>query len=77
MTIEKLESEAMQIPSMDRLRLAEKLLASLDAPNQQELDDAWRKEVEDRISAYERGEINAHDSEMVHRSIEKHLGVCD
>ena len=75
MTVEKIEIEALQIPSIDRLRLAEKLLASLDGPDQEEYDQAWQIEVEDRIDAFDRGEIEARDSEQIHREIETRFGL--
>jgi len=42
----------------EKAELIDKLLSSLDKPDAQ-IDDLWAKEAENRIDAYERGEIKA------------------
>jgi len=55
----KVVSDALSLPPRSRAKLAEQLLASLDDPKQREIDRLWADEVEDRIDAYERGELKA------------------
>jgi len=50
--------EALDLPSTERAALVDYLLSSLDQPDEQ-LDDLWRKEVEDRIKAYQSGKIKS------------------
>ena len=50
---------ALSLPGEERAELADKLLQSLDEDDQEEIDRLWAKEAEDRIAAYERGEIAA------------------
>lgn len=54
-----------------RIMTAEERLAVLDAlqelvaPPDQAWEDAWSRESEDRVSAYQRGEIQAEDFDLV------------
>ena len=50
---------ALSLPEEIRAVLAERLLESLDSAGQREIDARWGKEAEDRIDAYDRGEIAA------------------
>ena len=50
---------ALSLPEEVRVALADKLLESLDAAGQHEIDSRWAEEAEDRIDAYDRGEIAA------------------
>lgn len=51
--------EALGLPPTDRAELVEQILASFEFPARQDIDAAWSKEAEDRIDAYERGEIGS------------------
>ncbi len=50
--------EALTLPSKERATLVDDLLASLDQPDD-EIDNLWRKEVDDRIAAYQTGKMRA------------------
>ena len=63
----KVVSEALSLPPRSRAKLAEQLLESLDEPKQKEIDRLWADEVEDRIDAYERGELRAIPGQEVFR----------
>ena len=52
----KLSAAARALPVADRLELVQDLLDSLDTPNPA-IDQEWAREAEDRLAAYERGEI--------------------
>lgn len=51
--------EALTLPPGERADIAEQLLSSLDAPERQSIDRLWAGEAEDRLQAYEKGEIKA------------------
>ena len=57
--------EALSLPPDDRAEIAERLLSSLDPPDRQNLDDLWASEAEDRLDAYERGEIKTIDAKQI------------
>ena len=65
----KVVSEALSLPPRSRAKLAEQLLESLDEPKQKEIDRLWADEVEDRIDAYERGELRAIPGQEVFRRL--------
>jgi putative addiction module component (TIGR02574 family) len=65
----KVVSEALSLPPRSRAKLAEQLLESLDDPKQKEIDRLWADEVEDRIDAYERGELKAIPGQQVFRRL--------
>lgn len=50
--------EALRLPSKERATLVDDLLASLDQPDE-EIDSLWRKEVDDRVAAYQSGNMRA------------------
>lgn len=64
---DKLMNSALALPPKSRARLAEKLLTSLDEPNQKKVDDLWAAEAESRIDAFEDGKIKAISGEKVFR----------
>ena len=49
----------------DRERLVDLLLESLNEPAAAELDAAWEAEIERRLAAYDRGEVQAVDADDV------------
>ncbi|MGA1931631.1 addiction module protein [Arcobacter sp. YIC-464] len=50
------QKELMDLNPIDKIKLIDELLLSLDIPDKT-LDKEWAKEVEDRIDAYEKNEI--------------------
>ena len=65
----KIVSDALLLPPRSRAKLAEQLLESLDDPKQKEIDRLWADEVEDRIDAYERGELKVIPGQEVFRRL--------
>ena len=55
----KLLEEAKKLPPSERAELVEKLLASFDVEQRKEIDDAWAKEAESRLDAYDAGLIGS------------------
>ncbi len=67
-------AEALELPPAERATLVEALLSSFDFPKRQEVDALWAKEAEDRIDAYERGELQASPAEAVFDRLQRDLG---
>lgn len=65
----KVVNDALLLPPRTRAKLADKLLESLDDPRQREIDRLWAEEVEDRIDAYEKGELKAIPGKEVFRRL--------
>jgi putative addiction module component (TIGR02574 family) len=65
----KVVTEALSLSPRSRARLAEKLLESLNEPRQREVNKLWAAEVEDRIDAYENGEIKVIPGKRVFRNL--------
>ena len=56
--------DALILKPLERLHLVDVLLLSLDVPTK-EVDIAWMEEVEKRVEAYNRGELNTTPSNEV------------
>jgi len=54
----KILKNALELPSAERANLVDHLLSSLDQPDEH-INSLWRKEVEDRIKAYQSGKIRS------------------
>lgn len=67
---EAILEQALLLSPTDRAILAEKLLASLDRPDPA-IDALWAEEIENRISAYEAGELKAVPAEEVIKKYKK------
>ena len=65
----KVVDDALSLPPKTRAKLAEKLLESLDDPKQKEIDRLWAEEAEDRIDAYETGDLKAIPGKEVFRRL--------
>jgi putative addiction module component (TIGR02574 family) len=64
-TLKELEAQARTLSPEERARLAESLLESLrDAPIA-EIEKAWEREIEQRVAAYDRGELPTFSAESV------------
>ena len=49
--------DALSLPAAERIALVERVLESLDSLLREDIDKLWGQECEDRIDAFERGEI--------------------
>ena len=56
LTSQQLYQQAHQLPALEKLRLAELLLADLDLPDSL-CDKAWANEAKERWQAYQAGEL--------------------
>ena len=62
--IQEILDRALKLPAVDKARLVDELLTSLDKPDEA-IDALWRQEVEDRIKAYNEGNLRAVSLEQV------------
>jgi len=65
MSYEEIENAALALPPEARSMLAEHLLESLDAEEQQKIDALWATEAERRIREIENGTVAAIPGEAV------------
>ena len=68
---EQLLAEALKLPPVERAELVENLLTSFEFQSRNTIDALWDKEVEDRIDAFDRGEMAAIPAKNVFEEIEK------
>ncbi|MBU4199193.1 MAG: addiction module protein [Verrucomicrobia bacterium] len=73
MTVQTQEvlEKAIHLPPVERAELVEQILSSFDFPAREEIDALWAKEAEDRIAAYDRGEIKAIPASQVFEKINR------
>jgi putative addiction module component (TIGR02574 family) len=64
-------TEALNLPPIERAELIEELISSFDFPDRKRLDVLWADEVEDRIDAYDRGDLPAAPLDAVFEKINK------
>lgn len=60
-------TQAMTLSPMERAELVEELLATFDFPSRTEIDTAWSAEAEDRLEAFERGNMQEIPADEVFR----------
>ena len=56
-SLAEIEQQARSLLADDRARIAEVLLESLRGTSLSDIEAAWNQEIEQRIAAYERGEL--------------------
>ena len=67
------EQEAQHLPTQDRARLAQHLIASLDPGEDVDAEAAWLAEAENRYQAYRQGKLTAKSADQVFREAKSHL----
>ena len=68
---EQILQQALALPTQDRAEIVERLLASFQTPPDPRFDELWAREAEDRLDAYDRGELRAVPAEEVFARIER------
>jgi len=63
-SLKQIEEQALGLNAEDRAKLAEVMLESLNAPIA-EVEAAWAREIEQRVAAYDRGDVQTHAAEDV------------
>jgi putative addiction module component (TIGR02574 family) len=71
---EQILEQALALPLQDRAEVVERLLASFQLPPDPHLDELWAREAEDRLDAYDRGELGAVPAEEVFARIKRLRG---
>jgi len=67
----KICEAAEKLPPMERIELIEHLFFSLDSKSERKkIDKLWAEEAEDRLSAFERGEMKSVSAKEVFRKLE-------
>lgn len=61
--------EALALETQERAELVERLLATFQSPPDPHIDELWAREAEDRLEAYDRGELKSVPAEEVLRKI--------
>ena len=60
-----LEQQACTLLPEERAQLAEVLLESLYDSSLSEIESEWRREIENRVAAFDRGELQTYPAEDV------------
>ena len=63
---------ALSLPPAERAELTDRLLTSLDPPPDKKIDELWAQEAENRIDAFDCGEIKTVSAKDV---LDKHRGA--
>ena len=66
--------QALALPPQERAELVDQLLASLQSPSDPSLDELWARESEDRLDAYNRGELSAVPADEIFERINRMRG---
>lgn len=66
-------ADALRLDEDARAELASEVLASLDGPTEPDAEQAWDKEIADRIAAMEAGTMPLEPWEVVRRRIEREI----
>ena len=66
-------NDALTLPPTDRAELVDRILASFSFPERAVMDAAWAQEAEERIDAYERGELKSVPAAMVFEKIDRRM----
>ncbi|MFA6311307.1 MAG: addiction module protein [Sterolibacterium sp.] len=61
----ELEQQARTLSPDERAHLAEVLLESLHDTSLSEIETEWQREIESRVAAYDRGEVQTYSAEDV------------
>jgi putative addiction module component (TIGR02574 family) len=62
-------AEALALPPVERAELIERLHESFNRTDRENIDHLWAQEAEERIDAYERGEIGSSPASSVFEKI--------
>jgi putative addiction module component (TIGR02574 family) len=69
----KLLADALGLPQRDRAEIATKLLESLDEEQDENVDEAWAREIERRCAALDSGEAVTSDWNDFRARIERDI----
>jgi len=66
---EQVLKEALALGTQERAELVERLLATFQSPPDPHIDELWAREAEDRLEAYDRGELKSVPAEEIFERI--------
>lgn len=69
--LDEVLDEALKLGPMERAELVEQILASFEFPERKQIDELWAQEAEDRLEAYERGELQSTLAKQVFDDIDR------
>ena len=64
-SLKDIEQQVRALAAEERAKLAEFLLESLQGSPVADIEAAWAREIEDRVAAYDRGEMQSYAAEDV------------
>ena len=70
MTVKNIEKTILQLSPLDRIRIVENILASLNQPNPN-IERAWGLESDKRLAAYKNGKTRGISFETVKKRLTK------
>lgn len=68
---EQILKQALALTLQERAELVEQLIATFQTPPDPHIDELWAREAEDRLDAYDRGELKAVSAEEVFNRIKQ------
>lgn len=68
---EQILKDALALPPQERAELLQRLLVSFQSPIDRKLDELWIREAEERLDAYDRGELSVVPVEEVFERIKQ------
>ena len=71
--LNKLRSEALMLPEAERVELAHALVISLDAPDDADALEAWRKEILRRLAEIDAGTAKLIDRDEFRRRMQARI----
>ena len=72
-SVESIVAEAVHLPPDQRLTLAHKILSSVEPEPSSETDLAWDREIRERITRYDAGELQAIPAALVFAELDRRL----
>ena len=70
MTVKNIEKSILQLSPIQRLRIVDNILASLDKPDP-EIERAWGIESDRRLAAYKNGKVKGINFETIKKHLSK------
>jgi putative addiction module component (TIGR02574 family) len=67
----ELLSEVLHLPPIERVAFVDRVLASFDPPDQTHRDALWAAEAEERLEAWNAGQVGTVSAEEVFKRIDR------
>jgi putative addiction module component (TIGR02574 family) len=72
-TLERVRSEALDLPESERAELAQNLVASLDGPSEPDVEKAWDTEILRRLAEIDSGTAELMDRQAFSRRMRERM----